>query len=187
MKIQTRLTLLVACLTLLHPVHAQLPKQEQKTAFCATSVDLHRKHDSMEIYLCESREFTCGTYLKASCLDDAKKGGWEVVSGTPKSVLRDFANTPCNCVGTEYVLTRNAVATGPVAVAATPRADTTALISLPAALPIPAPSEPVANAQAGSLAGELEGLKRDNLQIRRQLEQLQRQFDELRRALPAGK
>lgn len=186
MKFQTCSALLVACLTLHYPANAQLPKIEQKTAFCATSVDVPRKHDSNDMYLCETKEYTCGIYLKASCLDDAKMGGWQVASGKPKSVLRDFANTPCNCVGTEYVLTRNAVATGPVAVTTTPGATTAALVSLPAALPIPAPPEPVANAQARSLTGEVESLKQDNLQIRRQVEQLQRQVDELRH-IPVGK
>jgi hypothetical protein len=187
MKIQTFAPLLVTCLTLLNVAHAQLPKLEQKTAFCATSVELHRKPDSNDRYLCETSVHTCGPYMKPSCLEDAKAGDWDVLSGTPKTMLKDYANTPCNCVGTQYVLTRKVPANAQAAVATTPAA--TATTTAPAALPLaaaPVPA-PVANVPAGSLANEVEGLKKDNLQIKRQLEELQRQFDELRRNLPAAK
>lgn len=190
MKIQTFLPLLVAVMALPHGAQAQLPKLEQKTAFCATSVELVGKRDSSDMYLCQTRDYTCGAYLKPSCLDDAKQGNWEVASGTPKTVLKDFANTPCKCVGTEYVLTRKATAAAaapavnvPVAAAVEPVAQAaSAPVAAVAAVPAPATTAP-----AASLASDVAGLKQDNLQMRRQLEQLQRQFDELRRSLPAAK
>lgn len=182
MKIQTLAPLLVACLALTQAAHAQMPQTEQKTAFCATSVDLARKRDTNDMYLCETSVHTCAPYLKPSCLDDAKQGGWEVVSGTRQSLLKDYANTPCKCVGTQYELSRTVAAAAP---SATTTTNTTTAPAAVAALPAAAPL--VANAPAGSLASEVVALKQDNLQIRRQLEQLQRQFDELRRSLPAAK
>jgi hypothetical protein len=184
MKIQTFAPLLVACLTMFHTAHAQVPKLEQKTAFCATSIELPRKRDSNDVYLCETSARTCGPYLKPSCLDDAKQGDWEVASATRQTLLRDFANIPCSCVGTQYVLTRKAttaaippvVNTAPVAAVAAPAA-------LPVAAPPATPTVAAISTPPGSLASEVEGLKQDNVQIKRQLDQLQRQFDELRREL----
>ncbi|WP_342617836.1 hypothetical protein [Rhodoferax sp. GW822-FHT02A01] len=119
-----------------------------------------------------------------SCLDDAKKGDWKVVSSSKQSLLKDYANTPCNCVGTQYVLTRKAPAEVQAPVAATPAA---APATQPVVIPVAPASEPAAKAPAVSLASEVEALKQDNQQIKRLLEQLQRQFDELRRSLPASK
>lgn len=184
MKIQTLAPLLVACLALTHAAHAQVPQTEQKTAFCATSVELARKRDTNEMYLCETSKYTCAPYLKPSCLDDAKQGGWEVLSSKQQTLLKDYANTPCKCVGTQYELERKLAAAAPAVVSGGPAAATTAP-AVAAALPVAAPL--AANAPAGSLASEVAALKQDNLQIRRQLEQLQQQFDELRRSLPGAK
>jgi hypothetical protein len=191
MKIQTFAPLLVACLTLVHTAHAQVPQLEQKTAFCATSVELLRaKKDSSDLYLCQTSKYTCGPYLQPSCLDDAKKDGWEVASGTRQNLLKDYANTPCSCVGTQYVLTRKLAAPAAVApAAAATSAAPAAAVVLPAAVaasPAAAPA-PAASPAAPSLASEVAGLKQDNQQIRRLLEQLQRQVEELRRSLPAAK
>jgi hypothetical protein len=191
MKIHTLSPMLLACLTWLPAAHAQLPKPEQKTAFCASSVELLRsKRDSNDVYLCETSERTCGPYLKPSCLEDAKKGDWDVTSETRQTLLKDFANTPCNCVGTQYVLTRKISATAQppvtppptVAAASTTAAATASMALTPAALPTS-----LADTPTGSLASEVEALKKDNLQIRRLLEQLQRQFEELRRSLPLAR
>lgn len=187
MKIQTFAPLVVACLAMFHTAHAQVPKLEQKTAFCATSIELPGKRDSNDVYLCETSERTCGPFLKPSCLEDAKKGDWEVASAARQTLLRSFANVPCNCAGTQYVLTRKATAAAVPAVTATPAAASAAPVAQPAAVAIAAPAVATLSAPAGSLASEVEGLKQDNLQIRRLLEQLQRQMDELRRSLPAAK
>jgi hypothetical protein len=189
MKIQSLAPLLVACMTLLPAAHAQLPKLEQKTAFCATSAELFGKRDSSDMYLCQTSKYTCGPYLKPTCLDEAKEGGWEVASGTKKTLVKDYANTPCNCVGTQYELTRKLVEAAPVAVAPAALAPTPAATSAtsPISPPLAAAPAPVANAAAPSLAREVEGLKQDNVQIKRQLDLLQRQLDELRRNLPAAK
>jgi hypothetical protein len=195
MKTQTFAPLLVICLTLLNAAHAQVPKLEQKTAFCATSVELFRKRDSSDMYLCETNEHTCGPFLKPSCLDDAKKGEWEVVSGTRQTLLKDFANTPCNCVGTQYVLTRKVPAAALTTITTTPAstpvttppATAAVTAAAPDALPLAATPVTVANAPTGSLASAIEGLQQDNLQIKSKLAELQRQFDELRRSLPAAK
>lgn len=188
MKIQTFSSILVAMLALQHTAYAQLPKLEQKTAFCATSVELPGKRDSSDLYLCETKEYTCGAYLKSSCLDDAKQGNWQVVSGTQKTVLKDFANTPCKCVGTEYVLTRKVEAAAGVGVVNTPAAPVAAPVVLPVAASVAsAAAVPVVTTPARSLESEVEGLKQDNMQIRHLLEQLQRQIEELRRNLPATK
>ena len=187
MKIQTFAPLLVAFLTMHQAAHAQAPKLEQKTAFCASSVELLRKRDSNDLYLCETSVHTCGPYLKPSCLEDAKKGDWDVVSSSKQSLLKDYANTPCNCVGTQYVLTHKAPVEVQAPVAATPAASVPAPAVLPVAAPLAPATEPVAKAPAVSLASEVEALKQDNQQIKRMIEQLQRQFDELRRSLPAAK
>ena len=187
MKIQTFAPLLVACLTLLQAAHAQVPQLEQKTAFCATSVELLRaKRDSSDVYLCETSKYTCGPYMQPSCLDDAKKDGWEVASGTRQTLLKDYANTPCSCVGTQYVLTRKLAAAAPAPAAAAAPAFATVLPAPVTATPAVV-SVPAASPAAASLASEVEGLKQDNLQIKRSLEQLQRQVDDLRRSLPAAK
>jgi hypothetical protein len=191
MKIYSFAPLLVACLTLVPSAHAQVPQLEQKTAFCATSVDLLRaKQDSSDLYLCQTSKYTCGPYLQPSCLDDAKKDGWEVASSTRQKLLKDYANTPCSCVGTQYVLTRKLTAAAPAAVAPAPAAPSAAPVAvLPAAAAATAAvaPAPAASPAAASLASEVEGLKQDNQQIRRLLEQLQRQLDDLRRSLPASK
>ena len=183
MKIQTLAALLLTGLVALTAAHAQDTKLEEKTAFCATSVELLRKRDSSDLYVCETSVHMCGSYRKASCLDDARQGGWDVASRTQKTLLTDFANTPCNCVGTQYVLTRKAPAAAPVAAAITPAGTTV----LPSGAPVATAPMVVANTSAAALASEIEGLKLDNQQIRRLLEQLQRQLDELRRSLPAAK
>jgi hypothetical protein len=186
MKIQTLAALMVACLTLLPAAHAQVPKLEQKTAFCATSVTLIGKRDSSDVYLCQTSKYTCGPYLGPACLDEAKEGGWEVTSGTKQTLLKDYANTPCNCVGTQYVLTRKLAEAAPIAIAPAVQAPTPATKAV-AGAPLVAAPAPIANAAAPSLASDVEGLKQDNLQIKRQLDQLQRQLDELRRNLPSAK
>jgi hypothetical protein len=184
MNIQTFAPMLMACLTMLPTAHAQMPKLEQKTAFCATSIELPRKRDSNDVYLCETSPRTCGPYLKPSCLDDAKQGDWEVTSATRQTLLRDFANVPCSCVGTQYVLSRKATtAVAQPVVNPAPVAAVAAQAALPAAAPLAAPTVAALSSPTGSLANEVEGLKQDNVQIRRQLDQLQRQFDELRRDL----
>jgi hypothetical protein len=185
----------VACLTLLNAAHAQVPKLEQKTAFCATSVELLRaKRDSTDLYLCETSKYTCGPYMQPSCLDDAKKDGWEVASGTQQRLLKDYANTPCSCVGTQYVLTRKLATAAPAPAAVAAPAATAAAAPAaaavqpaPVAVPLAAVPAPVATTATSSLAAEVQSLKQDNLQIKRMLEQLQRQLDELRRSLPAAK
>jgi hypothetical protein len=192
MKIQSFAPLLVACLTLPFAAHAQVPQLEQKTAFCATSVTLLRaKQDSSDLYLCQTSKYTCGPYMQPSCLDDAKQDGWEVASGTRQTLLKDYANTPCSCVGTQYVLTRKlAQAPAPAAVAAPAAAaapSAAAVLPAPVAVPLAAVPAPVANTAGGSLAAEVQSLKQDNLQIKRMLEQLQRQLDDVRRSLPAAK
>ncbi|NVO04664.1 MAG: hypothetical protein HXX19_01240 [Rhodoferax sp.] len=185
MKIYSVAPLLVAFLTLVPTAQAQVPQQEQKTAFCATSVELLRaKKDSSDLYLCQSSKYTCAPYLLPSCLDDAKKDGWEVVSSSKQSLLKDYANTPCSCVGTQYVLARKLAAPAAVAPAAAAPIAATVLPAPVPASPAVAPA-PAASPSAASLASEVESLKQDNLLIKRQLDQLLRQFDELRRSLPA--
>lgn len=73
---------------------------EQKILFCAESIEFSKSGEE----LCQK---WCQKHAQGNCLENELKNGWKVDAVSPKTVPEGVSNLKCNCIGQQYVLSRN--------------------------------------------------------------------------------